>query len=92
MNGQRVSCVGCRVQSFIKPNWSCPNCGSQVYSQVIPSRADVEHLVSEIVDAAEAVDAAWQSGRTITPASALGQRLQAACRELALAKDGVLCR
>lgn len=86
----RVQCGRCGAHRDKTIAPSCLVCGAVTYSVVAPTAGDLDAITREVVEAAELVDVAIHEadGLGVDRAHPAARRLQAACRNLALARAG----
>jgi hypothetical protein len=92
MTEGRVECLRCKAPRLIQRAPYCLVCGYGPYKVVVPTPADIDAITQEVLDAAEIVDvvihdAAYAGVDREHPAAI---RLKAACRNLSLARAGIL--
>jgi hypothetical protein len=88
----RVACTRCDAHRDISIAPRCLVCGAFIYKVVAPKQGDLDAITTELLAAAELVDVVIQDGSLsgINCEHPAALRLQAACRNLALARAGCL--
>jgi hypothetical protein len=89
---QRVRCLECGEHRLYPKYSSCLSCGLNAYEAVTPTPMDVLELERKVVSVAEEIDTLLLSNVSIQPMSIPARRLADACRELLLARQGILAR